>query len=199
MRVTDKKRGQNLSARLLGIALLFFPCSSILIGSTATANARELAVIAGKSFPADSVTLGDVQRIYKGEKQILADTRLKPIDQRDKQLIKSEFLDKVLHLSPEVYLTYWNNRLFREGGIPPTLKDNSQEVIAAVENTDGAIGYVWLDEAKTAHNRIKILLTIDTVQLQQSSSLDFCNFRSCPHSPIALIITRFFRWPSNSA
>jgi len=33
-----------------------------------------------------------------------------------------------------------------------------------VEETVGAIGYVWLDEDKTSKNSFKILLTIDAGQ-----------------------------------
>jgi len=111
-------------------------------GRALAAGTQELAVIAGKSFPVDSLNLDVLQGIYLGEKEIFGNVRLKPVDQRDNQEIKSAFLSKVLHLSREGYITYWNNRLFREGGIPPIPKRNSEEVILTVEETSGAIGYV---------------------------------------------------------
>lgn len=162
--VTIKKWGPSLPAALAGMALLFILSAFIFVESAVTADAREVAVIAGKSFPVDSVTLDTLQAIYNGEKQIIAGVRLKPIDQRDNQQIKSLFLDRVLDLTRIGYATYWNNRLFREGGIPPALKNNPQEVIEAVEDTSGAIGYVWLEEAKAAKEHVKILLTINVGQ-----------------------------------
>ncbi len=147
-----------------GLALLFMLSAFVFGGSATTANANELAVIAGKDFPVDTMTLSTLKEIYLGEKEIIGNVRLKPIDQRDSQQIKFLFLDRVLHLSRDGYITYWNNRLFRQGGIPPSLKQNPVEVILAVEETEGAVGYVWLQEAKVAKDRVKILLTIDVGQ-----------------------------------
>ena len=144
-----------------GLALLLFLSASVFCGPVVSADAKELAVVVGKSFPADVLAFNDLKDIYMGEKQIIGSVRLKPIDQRDNQPIKFQFLDSVLHLSRDGYITYWNNRLFREGGIPPIAKQNSEEVILTVEEVNGAIGYVWLEEAKAARDRVKILFTIN--------------------------------------
>ena len=145
----------------LGMSLLLILAAFAFGGPAVPADAKELAVIAGKSFPVDTLTLVALQEIYRGEKQIIGGDRLKPIDQRDTQEIKFLFLDTVLHLARERYITYWNNRLFQEGGIPPVLKKNSEEVILTVEEMVGAIGYVWLEEAKATKGRVKILLMIN--------------------------------------
>jgi len=149
---------------VLDAASLFVFFVFVFGGATVTANAKELAVIAGKSFPADTLTLDVLQEIYKGEKEIIGSVRLKPIDQRDTQQIKFLFLEKTLHLSHDGYITYWNNRLFREGGIPPALKQNAEEVILTVQEMVGAVGYVWLEEAKAAKDRVKILFKMDVGQ-----------------------------------
>lgn len=162
--VKIKKRGLSLSPALVGMALLFVLSAFMVIGSIVMADTKELVVIVGKSFPVDTLTLDNVKEIYRGEKQIIEGIRLKPIDQRDSQPIRLEFLNKVLHFSEDEYVKYWNNRLFREGGIPPILKNNSAEVIMAVEETVGAIGYVWLDETTAAKTDLKILLRIHSLQ-----------------------------------
>jgi len=146
--------------QLVGMAILLVLSAFVVVGTVGGADTKELAVIAGKSFPVDALILDDVKEIYRGEKQIISGVRLKPIDQRDSQPIRTEFLDKVLHLSGDEYVTYWNNRLFREGGIPPIPKNNSGDVITTVKETDGAIGYVWLDETTSEKANLKILLTI---------------------------------------
>ena len=132
----------------------------IMVGAVAAAEIRELAVISGKSFPADALTLEEVKEIYRGEKQLIGGQRLKPIDQRETQGIRNQFLNKVMNFSGDEYVTYWNNRLFREGGIPPIPKSNSAEVIAAVQETEGAIGYVWLTDTSDSKANLKILFTI---------------------------------------
>jgi hypothetical protein len=145
---------------LLFALSVFILSLHIMVGSGAAADIKEIAVISGKSFPPDALTLEEVKEIYRGERQLIRGVRLKPIDQRDSQPIRGNFLNKVMNFSGDEYVTYWNNRLFREGGIPPIPKNNSAEVIATVQDTDGAIGYVWLDEATAAKADLKILLTI---------------------------------------
>jgi hypothetical protein len=151
----------KLGAKALLFALSVFILSlHVMVGSGAGADIREIAVISGKSFPADVLTLEEVKEIYRGEKQIIGGQRLKPIDQRDTQSIRTQFLSKVLNFSADEYVTYWNNRLFRQGGIPPIPKNNSADVISAVQDTDGAIGYVWLTDTTDSKANLKILFTI---------------------------------------
>ncbi|MBI3596321.1 MAG: hypothetical protein HY203_04105 [Nitrospirae bacterium] len=163
-RVKIKKPGPRLLTKLGGLAFLCVLSALMNVGSVAAAEIREMAMIAGKSFPVDTLTLDGIKEIYKGEKQLIAGVRLKPIDQRDSQTIRSQFLNKVLNFSGDEYVTYWNNRLFREGGIPPIPQNNSGEVITMVQETDGAIGYVWLDETTAAKANLRILLTIHVRQ-----------------------------------
>ena len=54
----------------------------------------------------------------------------------------------------------WNQRLYRKGGITPLLEDNSLDMLEAIQAKEGAIGYVWADEANISKN-IKILLLIN--------------------------------------
>jgi len=151
----------NLPSKWVGMAFFLALSILIMVGSgAAAAELREIAVISGKSFPADVLTLEEVKEIYRGEKQLIGGQRLKPIDQRDTQSIRTQFLNKVLNFTGDEYVTYWNNRLFREGGIPPIPKNNSADVISAVQDTDGAIGYVWLSDTADSKPNLKILITI---------------------------------------
>jgi ABC-type phosphate transport system substrate-binding protein len=157
------KAKRSVSGPMKKMGVMFFLLAIfvlIIAGSGRAAEIREIAVISGKSFPADAMTLEEIKEIYRGERQLIGGKRLKPIDQRDTQSIRTQFLSKVLNFSGDEYVTYWNNRLFREGGIPPIPKDNSAEVIAAVQETDGAIGYVWLTDTTDSKANLKILLTI---------------------------------------
>jgi len=159
-RVNVRKSGSSLMAKWGGVALLLALYVLGMVGSGGAADLKEIAVISGKSFPSDALTLEEVKEIYRGERQLIRGVRIKPIDQRDTQPIRGNFLNKVMNFSGDEYVTYWNNRLFREGGIPPMPKNNSADVISAVQDTDGAIGYVWLDETTAAKSDLKILITI---------------------------------------
>lgn len=49
-------------------------------------------------------------------------------------------------------------KFYREGLIPPTKKASSAEVMQAVSQTSGGLGYVWGDEVKS--DEVKILLML---------------------------------------
>lgn len=119
-----------------------------------------MAVIAGMGFPKDQMTIKELKAIYLGETQLLKDLWIHPIDQRENRPIRNNFLEQVVNMSRDRYIDYWNQRLFRYGGFSPLLKSNSREVIEAVREQDGGVGYVWLEEARNEPG-IKILLTLD--------------------------------------
>lgn len=142
------------------ICILFLFLALLLQASQAVGEPRVMAIVAGADFPKDQLTLEELKAIYLGEIQILKYIRVQPMDQRHNQPIRKKFLDQVLYMTRDYYIDYWNKRLFREGGLTPLLKNNSREVLEAVRDQEGAVGYVWLDEAE-GREGIKILLTID--------------------------------------
>jgi hypothetical protein len=103
----------------------------------------------------------ELKAIYLGETQLLKDLWIHPIDQPENRPIRKSFLELVVHMSRDRYIDYWNQRLFRSGGFSPMLKSTGREVIEAVRERDGGVGYVWLEEARNQPG-IKILLTIDS-------------------------------------
>ena len=131
----------------------------ILFALTQTALATEIAIIVNTNSPLTRLSVGEIADIYLGQKEVAGNVRLKPVDQSDKQEINAAFLEKILHMTHDAYVTYWNRRLFQEGGIPPSLKGNSKEVISTVKEKEGAIGYVWASELNA--EGIRAILTID--------------------------------------
>ena len=123
---------------------------------------QTMVIIAGTSFPKDRLTIQALKAIYMGETQLLQDLRIHPVDQRENQPIRKRFLERVVQMTRDRYIDYWNLRLFRSGGFTPLLKNNSREVIETVQEQDGALGYVWLEEARDEPG-IKILLTLDNL------------------------------------
>ena len=127
----------------------------ILLGNFA--HAQDIAVIARDDFPKESLDIHELKIIYMGIKLFSGKTRLSPIDQQDRNSIKKVFLKKVLDYNIQEYDSYWAIRTFG-GIIPPPTKKTSRGVVHAVLEAEGAIGYVWRNEAK--EEGIKILLVI---------------------------------------
>jgi len=132
----------------------------VLAAQDKKAAEATLAIIAGMNFPKDQMTIKDLRTIYLGETQLLKDLWIHPIDQRENQAIRKTFLEHVVNMTRDRYIAYWNQRLFSHGGFSPLLKNNSREVIETVRDQDGAVGYVWLEEARN-ESGIKVLLTLE--------------------------------------
>ena len=134
---------------------------TLLISSTlyASAYARELAIIANKDYPMNSISASSVKDIYLGEKTSEGGVKIKPMEQRD-EAIKKRFIEKVMGSTVDGYKAYWIKKFFQEGVTPPTAKGTPSEIIDAISNTGGAIGYVWVDDVK-GESGIKVLLKIE--------------------------------------
>lgn len=125
----------------------------------ASAYARELVIIANKDYPLNSISASVVKNIYLGEKTSEGGVKIKPMEQRD-EAIKKRFIEKIMGSSVDGYKAYWIKKFFQEGVTPPTAKGTPSEIIQAISQTSGAIGYVWEDDAK-GDSGVKILLKIE--------------------------------------
>ena len=79
------------------------------------------------------------------------------MEQNDES-IKKRFIEKVMGSSVDAYKAYWIKKFFQEGITPPTAKTSSSDLIQAITQTNGGIGYVWSDDVK---GDVKVLLKID--------------------------------------
>jgi len=85
------------------------------------------------------LTPADITSVYTGDKQLAGGTKIRALDNHAGQ---GEFLSKVLQLNPGRYDSLWTMKSFRDGLTPPTVKSTDADVIAYVQTTPGAIGYV---------------------------------------------------------
>src|SRR5579863_575612 len=127
---------------------------------SATVSAKEIAIIVGKNHPLTRLTVIELAEIYRGQEEVVKGVRINPLDHNDAQDIRSAFLNKVMRMNPEVYINYWNHRLFQEGGTPPLVKTDAGEVIRTVREKEGAIGYIWSSETAGLDD-IRVILTIE--------------------------------------
>lgn len=142
------------SGLVMAIITLLF--SGVLFAS---ANAREIVIIANKDYPLNSISASVVKNIYLGEKTSESGVKIKPMEQRD-EAIKKRFIEKIMGSSVDGYKAYWIKKFFQEGVTPPTAKGTPSEIIQAISQTSGAIGYVWEDDLK-GDAGVKTLLKIE--------------------------------------
>jgi len=134
---------------------------TLLLSGTlyASAYARELAIIANKDYPLNSISASAVKDIYLGEKTSEGGVKIKPMEQKD-EAIKKRFIEKVMGSTVDGYKAYWIKKFFQEGVTPPTSKGSPVEMIQAISQTGGSVGYVWADEVK-GDSGVKVLLKIE--------------------------------------
>lgn len=65
-----------------------------------------------------------------------------PIDQPEKSAVRTAVLRNLFGRSATAIKSYWQQQIFSGRAVPPLEKTSDQEVIAFVETTPGAIGYV---------------------------------------------------------
>ena len=136
----------------------------IFTGSASQVFSKEIVVISDVSFPLGSLSRSQLIQIYTGYLTTLyGKTTLRPMDQKDDQLIKTFFLDKLLENTPEEYEDYWSRWKFKTGRMPPMIKPNSKDVIQAVLGGNGVLGYVWDDEIQGT-NGVKVLFKMSIKQ-----------------------------------
>jgi len=113
-------------------------CSlGFLLAATSTvAYSGDVYVISNSSL---AISADDIKDIYTGEKLVEGGVKLSPIDNNT---IKSDFLDKVVHMAPDKYASMWGKKVFRDGLTAPITKSTDADVIALVKAKPGNIGYV---------------------------------------------------------
>jgi hypothetical protein len=114
---------------------LILGAAALLVAMPSMARA-DVYVIVNSSL---TLVANDIRLIYTGDKQFLGTQKIKPVDNHSAQ---SEFLGTVLALNPGRYDSLWVMKSFRDGLVAPGLKATDADVIAYVQATPGAIGYV---------------------------------------------------------
>lgn len=109
---------------------------AVLIGALPAWAQADVYVIANATL---AVKAADIKAIYTGDKELAGSIKIRPVDNKAAQ---GEFLTKVLQLNPGRYDSLWTMKSFRDGLVPPTSKLTDAEIIAYVQATPGAIGYI---------------------------------------------------------
>ena len=110
--------------------------SIVLTAATAHSAFADIYVICNPSL---SLSQADITEVYLGEKQADGSKKLTPTDNAS---LEDSFVQKALKMNKAKYEAHWAKKSFREGITAPQTKSNDADVIAAVKDSAGGVGYV---------------------------------------------------------
>jgi len=118
----------------------------VFLATASVAFGNEIVVVVNHRAPVQQLTEQEIKDIYLGERSYWGKTKIHPMGYLSKYGVQTEFLRQVMDVSPSTYAKYWIKRIFREGGVPPVSSNGNQELLSAVANTQGAIGFLFSDQ-----------------------------------------------------
>jgi len=134
---------------------------ALLLAGAGVARAEELVVVVNAKAPVQSLSAKEVKEIFLGETAYWGDVKIVPIGYVDGATVQTDFLDRVVHVTENVYKTYWIKRIFREGGTPPRKVGSAAEALTAVSRSPGGIGFVYASELGGATDVREVLRVAD--------------------------------------
>ena len=106
------------------------------------AFASDVKVIANSSVKADTISAGELKKVFLEEKTSLGDGKhVEPVLEKDGP-VHAAFLQEYLGISEDDLQTYYSTLVFTGKGFMPKVLGSDAEVVAYVARTRGAIGYV---------------------------------------------------------
>jgi len=112
----------------------------------ASGAAEGFKIVANKDVPVNHMSKSEVARVFM-KKQIewSNGTPAAPVDQSTVSLVRAAFTQEVHEQKTSAIARYWQRQIFTGRGVPPTIRDSDADVLAFVQTTPGAIGYVAAD------------------------------------------------------
>ena len=131
-------------------------CTIVVIALfTVTAGYAEVVVIANKSVTTDNINLKDLKKIFLGKKTYWDDNKKITLFVLSKSDTHKEFVRKYLGKSTSQFTNYWKQQLFTGKGMMPH-RTKAEEILAKVQQTEGAIGYIDAELATSDVKKIRL-------------------------------------------
>jgi ABC-type phosphate transport system substrate-binding protein len=130
--------------------ITFACCAAVLLTAKPARADDGVVVIANTTLR--SIDADALKRIYSGRIVELDGQSLHPLQLTAGQPLRRRFSAAVLQQSDEDFIAYWTVRRYIGKGAPPRELGTTAEVIAHVQRTSGAIGYIDSSEVKPGMN-----------------------------------------------
>lgn len=121
--------------------LLKIPIAAMLLLLVWSAWAGERVVLIGHASMR-KLDLVTVQRIYTGKVVEIDGNPVIPVNAPPNQVNRQHFLNDYLQQDEEKFVAYWTVRRYVGKGTPPREIGDTSALIAYIQKTPGAIGYV---------------------------------------------------------
>ncbi len=129
----------------------------LCVGAWANGALGQVAVVAHKSVPVDSVSKSELLDLYTGETSIWRDGEpVVVFDLKENGKTRKTFY-KFLGMASSRIKSIWLKRMLLGEADPPESLKSEEELLRKVSTTQGAIGF--LDRSKP-NGKVKILMTI---------------------------------------
>lgn len=120
--------------------------------------AMDIAIIVNSSGPLMTATDADIKEIYLGEKMFEEEIKISPLLYPEGD-IKEIFLREIVDMTPKEYKLYWTRKVFQEGLLVPKTIANPADIITAVRENRGGIGFLRKEMIKNLAG-VKIIKVI---------------------------------------
>jgi ABC-type phosphate transport system substrate-binding protein len=118
----------------------------------AGAQDTAIVVIANNTVPETPISTTDIQNIFLGKKTKVEGTKVTFVILQSGE-VHEQFLKTFLSRTPDQYIKYWKKMVFTGKGKSPKAFETEEDMVAYVESTEGAIGYVSPSTAETLQNQ----------------------------------------------
>ncbi len=112
------------------------------------AEERRLVLVSALSSKITPLSQTDVRRLFLGLPIIQNSARLEPVHNASDPLLNEVFLQKIIFMSAQNYERQLMERVFRSGGHRPIRYTDAEKLIATLQDTPGALSYMWLNKAE---------------------------------------------------
>ena len=135
----------------------YFILTILCVAAWANGALGQVAVVAHKSVPVDSVSKSELLDLYTGETSIWRDGEpVVVFDLKENGKTRKTFY-KFLGMASSRIKSIWLKRMLSGEADPPESLKSEEELLRKISTTQGAIGF--LDRSKT-NGTVKILMTI---------------------------------------
>jgi ABC-type phosphate transport system substrate-binding protein len=115
----------------------------LLASATGSASPGGFKVVVHPSNDVSSLTNRELSAYLLKRKVTWPDgTPVVPVDQAEKSAVRQAVLRDVFARSASAIKSYWHQQIFSGRAVPPVEKASDQQVVAFIQASPGAIGYV---------------------------------------------------------
>lgn len=115
---------------------------ALTAGFTSPLPAEEVVVVVSARSTISELSEGEIADIFLGRLGRLGKTVVTPLDQAEGSPARDEFYREFTGKSPAQVKALWSKLIFTGRGRPPRALASDREVLQALRDNPGAIGYV---------------------------------------------------------